>query len=292
LNGLTPEKISISEKAVYTVINRYTRESGVRNLERELASICRKVARHVVKNKVEEIVRVSEASVAKYLGPPPFRSTEIEEEDRIGMSTGMAWTQVGGELLFVETLTMPGRGQVMVTGKLGDVMKESAQAAVSFVRSRTELLGIDPNFYRKLDLHIHIPEGAIPKDGPSAGIAMCTSVISALTKRAVRRDVAMTGEITLRGRVLPIGGLKEKILAAHRGGIKQVIIPKENEKDLKDIPSSVSKQITIAMVEHMDEVLAHALVVAEGESLFAKHDVSFNMSESGAKKPDERAPIN
>jgi ATP-dependent Lon protease len=292
LNGLTPEQISISEKAVYTVINRYTRESGVRNLEREIASICRKVARHVVKTDTLEMVRVGESSISKYLGPPPFKSTEIEEEDRIGMATGMAWTQVGGELLFVETLTMPGRGQVMVTGKLGDVMKESAQAAVSFVRSRTELLGIDAQFYRKLDLHIHIPEGAIPKDGPSAGIAMCASVISALTKRPVRRDVAMTGEITLRGRVLPIGGLKEKILAAHRGGIKQVIIPKENEKDLKDIPASVSKQLTIAMVDHMDEVLVHALVLAEGESLFVKHDVPFNMSAAGGKKPDERAPIN
>lgn len=292
LNGLTPEQISFNEKAVYTVINRYTRESGVRNLERELASICRKVARHVVKTNTDEMVRVTESSIIKYLGPPKFRSTEIEDEDRIGMATGMAWTQVGGELLFVETLTMPGRGQVTVTGKLGDVMKESAQAAVSFVRSRADLLGIESGFYRKLDLHIHIPEGAIPKDGPSAGIAMCTSVISALTKRPVKRDVAMTGEITLRGRVLPIGGLKEKILAAHRGGIQKVIIPKENEKDLKDIPSSISKQLTIVTVEHMDEVLAHALVVAEGESIFPKHDVSFNMSENNAGKTDGRQPIN
>jgi len=237
-------------------------------------------------------VRVTESSVLKYLGPPRFRSTEIEEEDCIGMATGMAWTQVGGELLFVETLTMPGRGQVTVTGKLGDVMKESAQAAVSFVRSRADQLGIDPNFYRKLDLHIHIPEGAIPKDGPSAGIAMCTSVVSALTKRPARREVAMTGEITLRGRVLPIGGLKEKILAAHRGGIKKIVIPKENEKDLKDIPATISKQLEIVSVEHMDEVLPHALVLAEGETLFAKHDVPFALRPAGGNQPDERPPIN
>jgi ATP-dependent Lon protease len=291
-NGLTPEQISISEKAVYMVINRYTREAGVRNLEREIASICRKVARHVVKTQTDKIVRVTEGTVAKYLGPPRFRSTEIEEEDHIGMATGMAWTQVGGELLFVETLTMPGRGQVMVTGKLGDVMKESAQAAVSFVRSRADQLGIDANFYRKLDLHIHIPEGAIPKDGPSAGIAMCSSVVSALTRRPSRREVAMTGEITLRGRVLPIGGLKEKILAAHRGGIKKIIIPKENEKDLKDIPATISKQLEIVSVEHMDEVLPHALVLAEGESLFVKHDVPFAMAPAAGTQPDERAPIN
>ncbi len=288
-NGLTPEQISISKKAVYTIINRYTREAGVRNLEREISAICRKVAHQVVKSQDPKAVRVADSAMSKYLGPPRFRSTEIEDEDQVGMSTGMAWTQVGGVLLFVETLTMHGKGQVLVTGKVGDVMKESAQAAVSFVRSRSELLGIDTKFYRKLDLHIHIPEGAIPKDGPSAGIAMCTSLVSALTKRAVRRDVAMTGEITLRGRVLPIGGLKEKILAAHRGGIKKIIIPKENEKDLKDIPSTISKQLEIVSVEHMDEVLTHALVLAPGETLFAKHDMPFEMT---VDKPDEHAPIN
>ncbi len=291
LNGLKPDQISISEKAVYMIINRYTRESGVRNLEREIAGVCRKVAREVVKNKPQEAINVEEAGIEKYLGPPRFRSTEIEEEDHIGMSTGMAWTQVGGELLFVETLTMPGRGQVLVTGKLGDVMKESAQAAVSFVRSRADLLGIDKNFYRKLDLHIHIPEGAIPKDGPSAGIAMCTSVVSALTRRPVRRDVAMTGEITLRGRVLPIGGLKEKILAAHRGGIKKIVIPKENEKDLRDIPQTISQQLEIVSVEHMDEVLPHALLLGEGESLFAKHDdMAFEISGGPARPNEEPHP--
>jgi ATP-dependent Lon protease len=293
LNGLKPEQIAFSQKAISMVINRYTREAGVRNLEREIAGICRKVARHVVKTGTDQAVRVTEAAVSKYLGPPRFRSTEIEEVDHVGMATGMAWTQVGGELLFVEALTMPGRGSVSVTGKLGDVMKESAQAAVSFVRSRAALLGIDTRFYRKLDLHIHIPEGAIPKDGPSAGIAMCTAVISALTRRAVRRDVAMTGEITLRGRVLPIGGVKEKILAAHRGGIKKIIIPRENEKDLKDIPATISKQLEIAFVDHMDEVLPHALVVDEGESLFVKHDMPFDISGPGSHgKQDEHAPIN
>jgi ATP-dependent Lon protease len=293
LNGLQPEQITISQKAIHTIINRYTREAGVRNLEREIAGICRKVARHVVKTRTDKTVRVTDAAVAKYLGPPRFRRSEIEDVDHIGMATGMAWTQVGGELLFVETLTMPGRGQVSVTGKLGDVMKESAQAAVSFVRSRTAALGIDTRFYRKLDLHIHIPEGAIPKDGPSAGIAMCTAVVSALTRRAVRRDVAMTGEITLRGRVLPIGGLKEKILAAHRGGIKKIIIPKENEKDLRDIPATIAKHLEIVSVEHMDEVLPHALVLEKGESLFVKHDMPFEISNAGAgRKPGEHAPIN
>ena len=279
LNGLNDEQIAISDNAITTMITRYTRESGVRNLEREIASVCRKVARQVVKEKPDKIIRVTETAIGKYLGPPQFRSTEIEDHDQVGIATGMAWTQVGGELLFIETLVMPGRGQVSVTGKLGDVMKESAQAAISFVRSRAENLGIDPRFNRKLDLHIHIPEGAIPKDGPSAGIAMCTAVVSALTKRPSHREVAMTGEITLRGRVLPIGGLKEKILAAHRGGIKKIIIPKENEKDLKDIPATISKQLEIVSVEHMDEVLPHALVLGPGETLFAKHDVAFNISD-------------
>ncbi|MEJ2037503.1 MAG: endopeptidase La [Desulfosarcinaceae bacterium] len=293
LNGLKPDQISISKAALYTIINRYTREAGVRNLEREISAVCRKVARQVVKDKDLKNVQVSEKSIAKYLGPPRFKKTEIEEKDQVGMVTGLAWTQVGGELLIVETLTMPGKGQVTVTGKLGDVMKESAQAAVSFVRSRADQLGIEENFYRKLDLHIHIPEGAIPKDGPSAGIAMCTSVVSALTKRPAKRDVAMTGEITLRGRVLPIGGLKEKIIAAHRGGIKTVIIPKENEKDLRDIPATVSKQLTIIPVEHLDEVLAHALVLEEGETLFRKQDVSFSMSDDATNTDNTgHVPIN
>ena len=211
----------------------------------------------------------------------------FEATDRVGMVTGLAWTQFGGELLCVETLTMPGKGNTAITGKLGDVMKESAQAAVSFVRSRAKQLGINVDFYKKLDLHIHIPEGAIPKDGPSAGISMCTAIVSALAKAPVYRDLAMTGEITLRGRVLPIGGLKEKILAAHRGGIKKVIIPKENEKDLRDIPASVLRQVEVVSVEHMDEVLSHALIVTEGETLYKGSDVPLEVATSSedAKPP-------
>jgi len=272
-NGLKEEQISFSKSAIYTIIQRYTREAGVRNLEREISSICRKTAREVVNQKGDKKHIISVNSVSKHLGPPPFKISQIEDKDQIGLVTGLAWTQVGGELLGVETLTMPGKGKLSITGKLGDVMKESAQAAVSFVRSRTDKLGIDKDFYKNLDLHIHIPEGAIPKDGPSAGISMCTSLVSALTRRPVRRDVAMTGEITLRGRVLPIGGLKEKMLAAHRGGIRKVIIPKENEKDLKDIPKVVTRQMKVVTVEHMDEVLGHALVLGQGERLFANDDM-------------------
>lgn len=288
LNGLEGREVRFSKGAVITIIHRYTREAGVRNLEREIASICRKIAREVLKKKSEKAFHVSAKSIQKYLGPPRFRESQIEDKDQVGMVTGLAWTQVGGELLCVETLTMSGKGELMITGKLGDVMKESAQAAVSYVRSRADHLMIDNKFHKKLDLHIHVPEGAIPKDGPSAGITMCTSIVSALAKRPVYRDVAMTGEITLRGRILPIGGLKEKILAAHRGGIKKVFIPKENEKDLRDIPTSISKQIEIITVEHMDEVLSHALILNEGESVFKKNDIPFHI-ESDEK--EERPPL-
>jgi ATP-dependent Lon protease len=283
VNGLQESDISFAENAIMTIIQRYTREAGVRNLEREISSICRKTAREVAKNKDSKQHKITAALVQKLLGPPRFRIGQIEEQDQVGMVTGLAWTQVGGELLCVETLVMPGKGKLTVTGKLGDVMKESAQAAVSFVRSRADKLGINTKFYKELDLHIHIPEGAIPKDGPSAGISMCTSIVSALTKHPVHREIAMTGEITLRGRVLPIGGLKEKILAAHRGGIKKVIIPKENEKDLKDIPADISKKLEIVTVEHMDEVLQHALIVKEGEKWFKRDDLSFQIAaeESG-----------
>jgi ATP-dependent Lon protease len=209
------------------------------------------------------------------LGPPRFRHSQIEEKDQIGLVTGLAWTQVGGELLTVETAIMPGKGKLTITGKLGDVMQESAQAAVSYVRSRADRLLMEDEFYKKYDIHIHVPEGAIPKDGPSAGITMCTSIVSALTRRPVFKDLAMTGEITLRGRVLPIGGLKEKLLAAHRGGIRKVVIPKDNEKDLKDIPKNVLRQIEVALVEHMDEVLTHSIVLSKGESLFSKDDIPF-----------------
>ncbi len=289
-NGLEDKNIRFSKNAIYTIIQRYTREAGVRNLEREISSICRKVAREMLKGQMDKLYQITVTSVQKYLGPPTFRHSQIEDKDQVGLVTGLAWTQVGGELLTVESLIMPGKGKQLITGKLGDVMKESAQAAVSYVRSRAEQLMIDAEFYKNYDLHIHIPEGAIPKDGPSAGISMCTSIVSTLTKRAVYRDIAMTGEITLRGRVLPIGGLKEKILAAHRGGIKKVLIPKENEKDLKDIPASIAKQMEIIPVEHMDEVLSHALILNEGDTLFKQNDIRFNLVADKSDK-EERPPL-
>ncbi len=284
-NGLEGKDVSFSKNAVLAIIRRYTREAGVRNLEREIASICRKLAKEAVNKKEKTEFKVTEKSIGKYLGPYRFRQEQVEEKDTVGMVTGLAWTQVGGELLFIETLIMPGKGKLTVTGKLGDVMQESAQAAVSYVRSRAQHLMIDEKFYRKYDIHIHIPEGAIPKDGPSAGISMCTSLVSALSKLPVHRDIAMTGEITLRGRVLPIGGLKEKIIAAHRGGIKKVLIPKENEKDLRDVPKSISKQLEIISVEHMDEVLSHAMIVAEGGSLFKKSDIPLEVSAEETREP-------
>jgi len=277
MNGLKDQNVHFSKEAVLTIIRRYTRESGVRNLEREISSICRKIARKVIKDKESNGFKVTAKSVQKYLGPPRFKELQIEENDQVGIVTGLAWTQVGGELLCIETLIMPGKGKLTMTGKLGDVMKESAQAAVSYVRSRAERLDIDRKFYRKFDIHIHIPEGAISKDGPSAGISMCTSLVSALLKRPVYHDIAMTGEITLRGRVLPIGGIKEKILAAHRGGVKKVLVPKENEKDLKEIPSTVLKEVEIVLVEHMDEVLPHSLILNEGDTLFKENDMPFDM---------------
>jgi len=284
-NGLEGKKVIFSKNALLAIIRRYTREAGVRNLEREIASICRKLAKEAVKNKNKTEFKVTEKSIGKYLGPYRFRQEQVEEKDQVGMVTGLAWTQVGGELLFIETLLMPGKGKLTVTGKLGDVMQESAQAAVSYVRSRASHLMIDEKFYRKNDIHIHIPEGAIPKDGPSAGIAMCTSLVSALAKRPVYRDIAMTGEITLRGRILPIGGLKEKIIAAHRGGIKKVLIPKENKKDLKDVPRSITKQVKIITVEHMDEVLSHALILDEGDTIFKNVDIPLEITSEEAQQP-------
>ena len=267
-NGLKPEHIEISDNAILAVIRLYTREAGVRNLEREIASLCRKVAKEVVKKGMDTRVEINAASLPKYLGVSKFRYGETEEKDEIGITTGLAWTEFGGELLLTEVVLMPGKGKLIITGKLGEVMQESAQAALSYVRSRAERLGLPLNFYQKMDIHIHIPEGAIPKDGPSAGITIATSIVSALLKNPVKRKVAMTGEITLRGRVLPIGGLKEKLIAAQRGKVKMVIIPKDNEKDLKDIPSRVLKSMEIFPVENMDEVLRQALVLTDPESLF------------------------
>ncbi len=277
MNGLETRDIRFSKNAILTITQRYTREAGVRNLEREISSVCRKIARSVLKNKDQAIFNITAKSIQKHLGPPRFKKSRIEEKDQIGIVTGLAWTSVGGELLCIETLIMPGTGKLLVTGKLGDVMKESAQAAFSYVRSRSERLMIKSDFYEKKDIHIHIPEGAIPKDGPSAGISMCTSLVSALTRRPVYRDIAMTGEITLRGRVLPIGGLKEKILAAHSGGIKKILIPEENEKDIRDIPGTIARELDIVTIKHMDEVLIHSLIVNKGECLFRQSDMTFDI---------------
>ncbi len=259
-NGLKTENISFTDGALLTIIRQYTREAGVRNLEREIASICRKVAREIVTNGDHGPIRINSKTVYKYLGVPKFRHGETEGKDAVGLSIGLAWTEFGGELLPIEVSIMKGTGKLTLTGKLGDVMQESAQAAFTYVRSRAEAFGLPENFYKDMDVHVHVPEGAIQKDGPSAGIAMATSIASALTKRMVRGDLAMTGEITLRGRVLPIGGLKEKMLAAHRGNLKAVIIPKDNEKDLVDIPSNVVKALDVILVENVDEVLKVALL--------------------------------
>jgi ATP-dependent Lon protease len=267
-NGLREENIQFSENAVLTLIRQYTREAGVRNLERELASIIRKVAREVAQKGRDHQVRVSSQVVSKYLGVPKYRFGRTEEKDEIGLTTGLAWTEFGGELLQTEVVVVPGRGKLLITGKLGEVMQESAQAALSYVRSKAENLGLPGEFYRKIDIHVHVPEGAIPKDGPSAGITIATSIVSALIKVPVKREVAMTGEITLRGRVLPIGGLKEKIIAAHRHQIKTVLIPRDNEKDIKEIPARILKTVELVTVDHMDEVLKLALAVEDPENLF------------------------
>lgn len=261
-HGLKEENLKISDNTILDVIRYYTREAGVRTLEREIANLCRKAARDVVKKGPDHIVKLTPAVIKKenYLGIPRFKHGEIEEKDHIGMSTGLAWTEVGGELLTIEVSIVPGKGNFTVTGKLGEVMQESTQAAMSYVRSRAEKLGLERGFHQKVDIHIHVPEGATPKDGPSAGIAISTAIVSALIRKPVKHDIAMTGEITLRGRVLPIGGLKEKILAAHRGKVKTIIIPQDNEKDLKEIRESILKDITIKIVEHMDEVLEAAII--------------------------------
>ncbi len=254
-NGLTAERIAFSPKAILRVIRRYTREAGVRNLERQISKICRKVVREVVAGSVDTKLQLDARHVAKYLGVPKFRYGVKEEKEKVGVATGLAWTEVGGELLIVEVALMPGSGKLIVTGKLGEVMQESAHAAMSYVRSRAWGLGLKADFYNKVDIHIHVPEGATPKDGPSAGITITSAIISALTKRPFPNDLAMTGEITLRGRVLPIGGLKEKLLAAKRGLIARVLIPAENEKDLKEVPQRIRRGLEIISVDHMDEVL-------------------------------------
>jgi ATP-dependent Lon protease len=273
MNGLLDVPVEFRRSAIRSLIHHYTKESGVRSLEREVGSICRKIAKDVLKNGGAQGAKgyvVTEKQVQRYLGPEKFRYGTAEAQDQIGLTTGLAWTELGGELLTVEVQVMPGKGKLMITGKLGEVMQESAQAAMSYVRSRAELLGLDKRFLENIDIHVHVPEGAIPKDGPSAGITMATTLVSAFCRIPVRKDVAMTGEITLRGRVLPIGGLKEKVLAAHRGGIKTVIIPKENAKDIREIPKKVREKLRIVTVDHADEVLREALVLERPEEFLKR----------------------
>ena len=257
--GLTEQNIVFTDDALTAIIRNYTREAGVRNLEREIGNICRKVARKVVKEGGTFTLTLTADNVGEYLGVIKFRDSEIHERSEIGIVTGLAWTEVGGSILTTEVATVEGKGKLTLTGKLGDVMQESAQAAMSYVRSRAHRLGLPRDFYRNLDIHVHVPEGAIPKDGPSAGITMATAIASALSRIPVRRDVAMTGEITLRGKVLPIGGLKEKLLAAHRAGILEVLLPADNQKDLPDVPENLRNMMKLRFVNTMDEVLAFAL---------------------------------
>jgi ATP-dependent Lon protease len=286
-HGLKDYKVSIPEKTIRDVIRFYTKEAGVRNLERQLANVCRKVAKDIVMSqavaemnntgkkakKTKAITKgtgyvVTPLKLIELLGPHKFKFGKIEEQNEIGLTNGMAWTEVGGDLLAVEASVVPGKGKFTITGQLGDVMKESCSAAMSYVRSRGPLFGLDKDYFSNIDVHIHLPEGAVPKDGPSAGIALTTSIVSAIMKIPVKRTVAMTGEISLRGRVLAIGGLKEKILAAHRGGIKMIICPKENEKDLKDIPKEVMKELKVILVDHVDQVLINALDIKNPKELF------------------------
>jgi ATP-dependent Lon protease len=294
-HGLKDYKISFAPEAVREVIRSYTKEAGVRNLERKLGTICRKLAKEIVTEKMKtemkkpkvtakkkskatrskvvkktavKPIKVTSKKVIELLGPDRFRHGKIETNSEIGLTNGLAWTEVGGDLLVIEVSVVPGRGKFTITGQLGDVMKESCTAAMSYVRSRGPLFALDKEFFANIDVHIHVPEGAIPKDGPSAGIAITTSIVSALTKIPVKKTVAMTGEVTLRGRVLEIGGLREKMLAAHRAGIKTVIISKENEKDLKDVPKQVLKEIKVVLVDHVDQVLVNALEIKSAKELF------------------------
>jgi len=292
MHGLTAENLSLSDNAILEVIRRYTREAGVRNLEREIAAICRKSAMKIVESKEADdgvkSVAVSKQSVATYLGIPKHRHEEREDKAQVGVCTGLAWTQMGGEILMIEVVIMNGSGKVEITGKLGDVMQESARAALSYLRSRSDLFGLKRDFHKEIDIHVHVPEGGTPKDGPSAGVALATAIVSALLNIPVRNDVAMTGEITLRGRVLPIGGLREKLLAAHRGLISMVLIPAENEKDLKEVPDEILKDLKVVPVENVDEVLERALMGDSSCSIFCGRDNISPLSDLLVKEEYQR----
>ena len=254
LNGLNSNLLEIPDKTVFSIVRHYTREAGVRNLEREIASICRKAAKLIVEKKRTKKIKVLPSNLSDFLGNKKFRYNKKEKKEEIGVATGLAWTEVGGEILSTEVAVMAGKGELILTGQLGDVMKESGQAALSFVRSKAKELGLVKNFYKNIDIHIHVPEGGIPKDGPSAGVTMAVSLASALTKKPVKKDIAMTGEITLRGNVLPVGGIKSKVLAAHRSNIKTVIMPQENKKDLDDIPSNVRRKMKFVFVKDTNQI--------------------------------------
>jgi ATP-dependent Lon protease len=290
-NGLKEKELHISNSAVLDIIQHYTRESGVRNLEREISKICRKVVKSLLLKPRDSRVSITPKSIEKFLGVRRFRYGKVEGNDQVGQVTGLAWTEVGGELLTIEAAVVPGKGKQTYTGQLGDVMTESIQAAMTVVRSRAGVLGIEEDFHQKLDVHIHVPEGATPKDGPSAGVGMCTSLVSALTDIPVKSEVAMTGEITLRGEVLPIGGLKEKLLAAHRGGISTVLIPQENEKDLVEIPKNIKDKLSIVPVKWIDEVLEHALQhMPLPEASKDKDETETKSPENDAKSEDTVRP--
>jgi ATP-dependent Lon protease len=292
LSGYTEdEKVSITEAAVREIIRHYTREAGVRNLEREISKICRKVVMgHVLKHKDTKTV-VTARNIDKFLGVRRFRFGRAEAQDQVGQVTGLAWTEVGGELLTIEATPMAGKGNIIRTGQLGDVMKESIEAARTVVRSRGEMLSVPEDYFEKHDIHIHVPEGATPKDGPSAGIAMCTALVSAITHIPVRADVAMTGEITLRGEVLPIGGLKEKLLAAHRGGISTVVIPDENEKDLVEIPKNIKSKLEIRPVKWIDQVLEIALLQMPQPESGEDEKVAEVATKKGGKETKKRSGV-
>ena len=297
-NGLVEGNLKVEDSAITEIIRRYTRESGVRNLERELATVARKAAVEVVSKGKDTKSVVTEENITKFLGQPKYRFGKGESTDQIGLTTGLAWTEKGGELLVIETSVLPGKGRLQITGKLGDVMQESAKAAISYVRSRASMLGLPKYFYDKVDLHVHVPEGAIPKDGPSAGITMATSIVSALTGIPVDKNVAMTGEITLRGNVLPIGGLKEKALAAHRGGIKRILIPKDNENDIEEIPATVRSELEFIPVSHVDEALYEALICRDSKEFdrlidrkVARNELLFEEEKNSKGEANPDAPF-